>query len=311
MNPDALSALLDTLRLSSTVISRARFTAPWAVHSDPVPGALFHVVLSGEAVLTRDADRQPVRLPTGALVILPGGDAHVMAGRDRGPVVPIQAARRVEGPAGVGLVDHGGGGDEARIICGIFHLEHRAAAGLLSMLPPVLLIEHPSPTLKATLALVEAELDGHRPGVDAVLTRLCDLVFIHALRAYVAALPAHAEGLLGALGDAQVAEAMTLMHRRPAAAWSVAELARAVGLSRSSFAERFRKRVGNSPMQYLTQWRVHVALGRLADGRASTAEVAEAVGYASEDAFVRAFRRVMGQTPAAWRRGFAEAGLGA
>lgn len=308
---DALSELLSALRLSSSVISRARFTAPWAVHTDPVPGALFHVVLKGPAVLTRDSDREPIALQEGEVVILPGGCAHVMAGAERGRVVPIASARTVPGPAGVGLVDHGGGGESTRILCGLFRLQHKAAEGLLSMLPPVLRVEQPSPTLKATLALVEAELDAHRPGAEAVLTRLCDLVFIHALRAHVAALPAHAEGLLGALGDAQIAESMTLMHRHPARGWTVGDLADAVGLSRSSYAERFSALVGTPPMQYLLRWRVHVALGLLADPRKSTIEVAEAVGYSSEDAFVRAFRRVMGQTPAAWRKGWSAAGLSA
>lgn len=311
MKSDALSELLSALRLSSSVISRARFTAPWAVHTDAVPGALFHVVLSGRAVLTRDADPTPVHLEPGALVILPAGEAHTMAGVERGEVVPITSARRTPGPAGVALVDHGGGGEATRILCGIFRLQHRAAEGLLSMLPPVLRVAQPSAILQATLALVEAELDAHRPGVDAVLTRLCDLVFIHVLRAHVASLPAHAAGLLGALGDAQIAESMTLMHRRPGDDWTVAGLASAVGMSRSSFAERFARLVGTSPMQYLTRWRVHVALGALADGRSSTAEVAFSVGYSSEDAFSRAFRRVMGQTPAAWRRGFSAAGLAA
>ncbi|MCA9538625.1 MAG: helix-turn-helix transcriptional regulator, partial [Myxococcales bacterium] len=177
------------------------------------------------------------------------------------------------------------------------------------LLPPVLRVTRPSPTLKATLTLVEAELDGYRPGVSAMLTRLTDLVFIHVLRAHVASLPAHAEGLLGALGDAQVADAMTLIHRRPDEAWTVGALAEAVGLSRSAFAERFNRLVGTPPLQYLTRWRVHVALDRLADPRQSTAQVAEAVGYGSEDAFVRVFRRVMGQTPAAWRRGWQAAGI--
>lgn len=309
MHQDALSALLSALRLSSTVISRARFTEPWAVHTGPVRGALFHVIQSGEATLIRDDDPIPIALAAGEVIILPGGAAHTVAGRLPTPAIPVTAAHTRPGPAGVALVDHGGGGAETRVLCGLFRLHHEAAQGLLSMLPPVLRVERPSPLLQATLALVDAELDAHRPGAEAVLTRLCDLVFIHALRAHVAALPAHAAGLLGALGDAQIAESMTLMHHRCAHDWTIATLAEAVGLSRSSYAERFTRLVGQPPMQYLRRWRVHQALDRLTDPRASTAEVAEAVGYSSEDAFVRAFRRVMGETPAAWRRGWSLAGL--
>lgn len=309
MRADALSELLSALRLSSGVISRARFTEPWAVRTAPTRGALFHVVLDGHATLTRDVDGAPISLAAGALAILPGGCAHTMSGRAPAPVVPIGAARATPGPAGVALVDHGGGGAPTRVLCGVFHLQHAAAAGLLSLLPPVLRVAHPSPVLRATLALVEAELDHRHPGAEAVLTRLCDLVFVHALRAHLEALPARAEGLLGALGDAQIAEALTLLHRDPARAWTIATLARAVGLSRSSFAERFTRLVGDPPMHYLLRWRVHRALDALTDSRLSTAEIADAVGYASEDAFVRAFRRVMGETPAAWRRGWAAAGL--
>lgn len=309
MQQDALSALLSALRLSSTVISRARFTEPWAVHTGPVRGALFHVIQSGAATLTRDDEPTPMPIAAGEVIILPRGSAHTVAGRVPTEAIPITTARTLPGPAGVALVDHGGGGAETRVLCGLFRLHHDAAQGLLSMLPPVLRVERPSPLLQATLALVDAELDAHRPGAEAVLTRLCDLVFIHALRAHVAALPAHAAGLLGALGDAQIAESMTLMHHRCAHDWTIATLAEAVGLSRSSYAERFTRLVGQPPMQYLRRWRVHQSLDRLTDPRASTAEVAEAVGYSSEDAFVRAFRRVMGETPAAWRRGWSLAGL--
>lgn len=300
---DPLSELLGALRLESSVISVGHFSAPWAVHAGQVPAALFHAVLEGEACLHRDGDADPIALGAGEVAVLTGGDPHVMrcAGASP-PAVPVRSVPRIAGPGGAAVVTHGGGGARTRILCGTFNMQHAAADGLLSMLPPVLHMRTDAPALRATLTLLAAETEAWRPGAGAAITRLIDLLFIHLLRTYVADLPSHVSGLLGALSDAQVAQAMSLVHRSPAHPWTVGELAQQVGLSRSSFAARFAEWVGVPPMTYLARWRAHVAVRLLRDDSLSVAEVAEQVGYSAEDAFVRAFRRVMDTTPARWRR---------
>lgn len=300
---DPLSELLGALRLESSVISVGHFSAPWAVHTGRVPAALFHAVLEGRARLFRDGDPSPIALSEGEVAVLAGGDAHVMCGADARPVAtPVRALSASQGPGGAAVVEHGGGGERTRILCGTFSMQHAAADGLLSMLPAVLHMRTDAPTLRATLTLLAAETEAWRPGAGAAITRLIDLLFIHLLRTYVADLPSHVSGLLGALSDAQVAQAMSLIHRNPAQSWTVAGLAQQVGLSRSSFAARFTEWVGVPPMTYLARWRAHVAVRLLRDEALSVAEVAEQVGYSAEDAFVRAFRRVMDTTPARWRR---------
>lgn len=300
---DPLSELLGALRLESSVISVGHFSAPWAVHTGAVPAAIFHAVLDGQCCLHRDGDPAPILLQEGEVAVLAGGDAHVMRCVTDWPTpTPIVDLASVPGPGGAAVVTHGGGGARARVLCGTFNMQHAAADGLLSMLPAVLHMNTAAPTLRATLTLLAAETEAWRPGAGAAITRLIDLLFIHLLRTYVADLPRHVTGLLGALSDAQVAQAMSLIHRQPARGWTVAELARQVGLSRSSFAARFAAWVGVPPMTYLTRWRAHVAARLLLDDGLSVAEVAEQVGYSAEDAFVRAFRRVMDVTPARWRR---------
>jgi AraC-like DNA-binding protein len=298
---DPLSDLLGALRLESSMISMGFFTAPWAVSTEPLSFPVFHAVLEGQAWLLRPGE--PLLLGPGDVVVLASGDGHCLSSAPAGvSEVSVRSLPRQVAPGGAVRVEHGGGGSLTRILCGTFRMQHAAAEGLLSLLPRVLRLPTAGPELAATLQLMAAELTAFRPGAAAAITRLIDLLFIHLLRREVADLPTNAQGLLGALGDAQVAQAMTLMHRRPAEGWSVASLADQVGLSRSSFAARFTERVGLPPLAYLTRWRIHTAARLLQDDRLSTAEVAERVGYSAEDAFVRAFRRVMGVTPSVWRR---------
>jgi AraC-like DNA-binding protein len=299
---DPLSELLGALRLESSVISVGHFDGDWAVRSERVDRALFHAVLDGTCCLHRDGGT-PLRLSAGQVAVLSAGDAHVMRALDAvRPPRSVRALPGMAGPGGARVVRWSDNPPQTRILCGTFSMQHPAADGLLSMLPPVLHMRTDTPSLQATLTLLAAETEAWRPGAGAAITRLIDLLFIHLLRHHVAELPAHVSGLLGALSDAQVAQAMSLMHRAPAHPWTVAALAQQVGLSRSAFAARFAEWVGVPPMAYLTQWRAHVAVRLLRDEKLSVAAVAEQVGYSAEDAFVRAFRRVMQQTPARWRR---------
>lgn len=303
---DPLSELLASLRLSSCILSRGEFTAPWSVESRPLADAVFHAVTTGTAWVRRRGAAKALPLATGEIVVLPRGDGHVMSSDPTLQPVSISQVPSRRGAGDVAIVEYGGGGALTRIICGTFRLQHVAADSLLGLLPRVMRVDRNNPHARwidLTLGMLEQELLSTQAGADAAVTRLTDVLFVHLLRSHVSQLPPGTTGLLGALGDAQIGRALGLIRRAPAERWTVASMARAVGLSRSTFAARFVELVGEPPTQHLTRWRMQCAADRLRHSAGlSTIEVAEGVGYQSEDAFVRAFRRFMGCTPAAYRR---------
>lgn len=288
------------------MLSRASLSAPWSVGSVGSEGAIFHAVLTGTAWVHRHGDAAPRQLHEGEIVVLPGGDAHAMSSAPHLPPTPLREIPRTTGDGGVVHFSFGGGGAPTRIICGSFRLQHLAADGLLGLLPRTLTVDRDNPHARwidLTLAMIEQELAAVSAGADAAITRLTDVLFVHLLRSHVSDLPPGTRGLLGALSDAQIARSVGLMRGSPAERWTVGSLARAVGLSRSTFAARFTALVGEPPMQHLTRWRMLCAADTFSHhSQLSTIEVAAQVGYLSEDAFVRAFRRVHGCTPALWRR---------
>ena len=194
-------------------------------------------------------------------------------------------------------------------MCGAFHF---AAAGdhpLLSALPPVVHVRGeggaPLPWLRTHLEALACEARSGRPGGAAMIARLSEVLFVHAIRAQLAELPAGSRGWLGALRDPALARVVALIHRHPERGWTVAALAREAGLSRSQFAERFAATVGHPPLTYLAQWRMHRGRALLREGGLRVGEVARRVGYGSEAAFSTAFRRSAGVAPGAYRRGVA------
>jgi AraC-like DNA-binding protein len=211
-------------------------------------------------------------------------------------------------PAYGEVVQHryGGGGAVTRIACGYFAIDRRLCRGLLAALPRIVRVDASDGDLRSWLHtymhMRAAERSGWRPGGDCVLSKLSELMFVEAVRRYVDALPPGRTGWLAGLRDPHVGHALGLIHQSPARPWTVAGLGRAVGLSRSALAERFTALIGQPPMQYLTQWRLTLAAHRLQVSQRPAAAVAEEVGYDSEAAFSRAFKREFGLPPAAWRR---------
>jgi AraC-like DNA-binding protein len=302
---DPLSELLASLRISSSILSQGDFSAPWAVQTKPLGDPVFHAVVTGTAWVHREGDADAQPLEAGEIVVLPRGDGHVMSSAPNLPPISIAdvPARR---SGNVALVEFGGGGAATRIICGTFRLQHIAADSLLSLLPPLLRVGRDNPHgrwIEVTLGMLEQELRGTQAGADATVTRLTDILFVHVLRSHVSELAPGTRGLLGALRDAQIARAVALIHRTPDQRWTLNLMAREVGLSRSVFSARFTELVGAPFTQHLTRWRMQSAADAISlDASLSTMELAERVGYQSEDAFVRAFRRHMGCTPAKYRR---------
>jgi len=204
------------------------------------------------------------------------------------------------------ILRHGGGGSPTVLICGAVRFDHPAARNLVQILPDTIHIDASSfpqfDWMQSALRLMGAEARQLRPGGEAVMTRLADILVVQGIRAWIETDPAARGGWLGALHDAQIGRAIALIHRDPARAWTVASLADEVAMSRSAFAARFTELVGEPAMQYVTRWRMHVALDALKHEGANVAELADRLSYRSEAAFARAFKRVIGVPPGAVKR---------
>ena len=314
---DALSEVLKVLKLTSGLFLEAEFTAPWCIDSAPgredvrhiLPDAehvsIYHLVTEGRCRAALP-DGAPVQLSAGDLIMFPHGDGHLL-GSDL-QLAPVGAELLVEPSAEGGLarIRHGGGGERTRFVCGFLACDKRLCRPLLGALPRILRVElgdgPAAAWITATLRHGASETHAPRPGSEALLGRLSELLFVEAIRHYTASLPPEQLGWLAGLRDPHVGRALALLHADPAHDWEVEALARQAGLSRSALNERFNALIGEPPMQYLTGWRLALASQALASSNDAVARIAERVGYDSEAAFNRAFKREFGIPPAAWRR---------
>jgi AraC-like DNA-binding protein len=305
MTDDLLSDLLADLRLESTMYCMIEGSAPWGVAYPGDRHAAFHVVTAGECVL-EVAGRAPLRLLAGDFVVLPRATPHVLRGAVPARAEAVEALMARPGALEDGVARVGGGGERAAYLCGGFAFGARRDHPLLAALPEVMHVKSEQgarlPWLESHLAAVACETRSRRPGAGLVLARLSDVLFVHAIRAFLAELPDGATGWVGALRDPPLARALGLMHRQPERPWTVESLARQVGMSRSGFAARFAAVVGQPPLSYLAAWRVFRAKSLLRDGSSRLAGIAGQLGYGSEAAFSTAFKRVTGIAPGAYRR---------
>jgi AraC-like DNA-binding protein/mannose-6-phosphate isomerase-like protein (cupin superfamily) len=294
---DTLSELLRSLRVQSTVFCLAELGAPWGFSVPRRRVASFHLVLAGEAWLTRE-DADPLHLGRGDVAIVPRGDPHELRDAPGSPVTAIEAEYG-DGPSWE--VRLGGDGARAELMCGGFALDR--VHPLVSALPAVVHVTardgSPPEWLAATLELLRGELPACPPGAEAVVTKITDVFLAHAIRAHVLE---HDGDTLAALADPQVAAAVRAIHERPEHPWTVRELAARVALSRSALAARFREVVGEPPMRYVTRCRLIKAAELLRDTDAPLGAVARASGYVSEVSLSKAFSRWFGVAPGAYRR---------
>lgn len=302
---DPLGEALHFLRMSGTFYARSEFTAPWGLAIPPFPNSMvFHVVVEG-ACLVEVPGAEPHRLEAGDLALLPHGQGHVLISDRAAPVADLFALPRVEVHDRYELLRHGGGGAATTLICAVVRFDHPAARQLAGLLPRVIRVqEWDSPQLEwlqSTLRLMADEARQLRPGGETVVTRLADVLIIQTIRAWIEKDPDARTGWLAALQDPQVGRALALFHRDPSRPWTVASLASEAAMSRSAFAARFTALVGEPAIQYVTRWRMYVALDRLKDSDTSLAQLAEGLGYQSEAAFSRAFKRIVGLSPGAAR----------
>ncbi len=313
---DALSETLRVVRLVGAIFIQARFTAPWCYNSplaDTVapflePGAervvIFHLITEGECYAEM-SDGTTTHLVAGDAVLFPQGHAHLMNSAPGVPPAqgkPLDAvlARRPR------QISYGGGGAATRLVCGYLACDERLARMLLGGLPPLVRVNvrgsNAGAWLEASLRYALAEARSPRPGGAGVLAKLAEVLFIEVLRVYMNEHHEGARGWLAGVSDRIVGAALAAIHKNPAQPWTVEELARSAGTSRSVLAERFHALVGSTPMQYVTQWRMLLAANLLARGNLSLTRIAEDVGYQTDTAFSRAFRREFGAPPATWRK---------
>jgi AraC-like DNA-binding protein len=316
---DALSDVLRVAHLTGGVFLHADFFAPWCLsarvapeHCAPTLGPashliLYHYVIDGEFRIRVDGeDGAGLAIRTGEVVLLPRNDLHLM-GSDLD--LPPVAGRDVIRPAnhgGLYTIRHGGDGRRTRIICGYLGCTSAKGNPVISTLPPLLKlnVEHGGAAewIRSTFQYAAEEVFAGRPGSGTVLAKLSELLFVEAVRRYAETLPDGQGGWLAGLRDPFVARALALLHGDITRRWTVDDLGREAGLSRSALADRFIRLIGVPPMHYLAGWRMQVATERLRSTSASLAQVAELVGYDSEAAFSRAFKKTFGAAPATWRR---------
>jgi AraC-like DNA-binding protein len=315
MPSDPLGQALHHLRMSGAFYCRTELTAPWGLTLPPMPGHLwFHVVTSGALQLEGSEDR-PVPLQPGDLALVTQGAGHALRSEPGVAAPGVLDLEREAVSDRYEVLRHGGGGTLTRLMCGAVRFDHPAARNLVAALPELIRIEALSTPdverMQATLGLIAAETFRPQPGGEAVITRLADVLVIQAIRAWIETDPNARTGWLGALRDPQIGQALALVHAEPTRAWTVASLAREVAMSRSAFAARFTELVGEPAMQYVTNLRMRAAVNALSEDGATVAELADKLGYRSQAAFARAFKRVVGVAPGQVRRRAADPLAGA
>ena len=333
MSRDTLSDVLRTVRLEGAVFFYVSGGREWAAESPAskdiarsvMPGAehvmQYHLITRGTC-WAGIVGQSPVRLSEGDVVLFPHGDAHVMssapgmrAGFDPAFFKDATIGRfplRIgyEGTSGPSLTPPDASW-ETTIVCGFISCDLRPFNPLIAALPHMLVLSTggSGAWIAQFLQQVVTESNAERPGGEALLARMSEMLFVDAVRRHMEGAARDATGWLAGLRDRHVGKALALLHDEPARLWTIDDLGRKVGLSRSALHERFTEFVGLPPMQYLAQWRMQLAAGLLRSSNATVAAIAQEVGYESEAAFARAFKRLVGTPPAAWRRSLRETGV--
>jgi AraC-like DNA-binding protein len=319
---DTLSDVLRIARLKGGVFLHAQFTEPWCITAQVAPQLCspfigpverlipYHYVVEGELVITTEQPgAEQYRLGPGEVVLMPHNDVHLMGSEINRHPVSAGEVIQPRDSSGLFSIEHGGGGKSTRVVCGFLGCDGADNNPVLSTLPPLLVLDVDegggAEWIRSTFQFAADEVAAGRPGSEAVLAKLSELLFVEAIRRYAETLPEGQTGWLAGLRDPYVARALGLLHGDVARAWTIDELAREVGLSRSALADRFVKLLGMAPIQYLAHWRMQLASQELRNTSASLAQIAVAVGYDSDAAFSRAFKKAFGTAPASWRKNIA------
>jgi AraC-like DNA-binding protein len=310
--------VLSRVRVQGAIFLHGRYTEPWAYRSVPgqdaaallAPGAprvlLFHVVAAGRCWVRLESRDGAVRhwAEAGDVIVLPYGDTHAMGGAEDAELVEFRTLMEPPPWEEMPYVQLGAGGDPTHVVCGYFRCDDPLFDPAMRALPPLFVVRPDDAAAAWVAASIEfATGQITRVGTDRfeAPTVLPQLLLVEVLKLHLASAPATEVGFVRALHDPVVAPAMALIHREPARKWSVADLAAAVNVSASSLDDRFREAMGIPPIRYLTGWRMHLAQDLLTGTELGVAAIARRVGYESEEAFSRAFKRKYAVAPSAWR----------
>lgn len=303
---DPLGQVLHMLRLNGTLYCRAELAAPWGVALPRMDKSLLFVAIISGAGWMRLPGAEPVLVREGSMVVLPRGTPIDLVSAPQQHAVPLfdlpanKVSERYE------MMTISGGGAVTRAMTGVVSFDDVSAGRLVELLPEVLVVDRWHATasgwLRSTLDLISHEAAALKPGGEAVITRLADILIIQAIRTWLDNAPEAQTGWLAALRDAQLGRALAVIHNNPAEDWTLERLARIAGMSRSGFAARFADMVGQPAMRYLTDWRLQRARLSIIGGRDSIGQVARTAGYQSEAAFGRAFKQFFGESPGSLRR---------
>ncbi|MBU3006132.1 AraC family transcriptional regulator [Paraglaciecola arctica] len=304
----AIGRLLDKMSLESVFCTHSILTLPWGIEMPQLDNCMmFHLVISGQVQLTTNTEKYD--LSAGEFVLLPRGEGHKFSCGTSNFYTPLAdlpieiVSDRYE------KLCFGGSGPQTVMLCGAIVFKHPLTLRLLDMLPTSILVKQDSKryeALKSVVRLIELETTQPQGGSTGAISRLADLLVITCLREYIENQETSELSWLGALEDSRISKAIELVHEQPSRHWNLEELSAQVGMSRTSFTGEFKRLVGSSPMEYLTEWRMSLAYGDLQNTKSSILAIALDYGYQSESAFSRAFKRTIGTSPSAIRKQLVE-----
>lgn len=300
MSDDVLTATLAHFGMDGVFYCVSEMNEPWGTLLPPMPGTvMFHLLTEGRAVVDIDGDR--IDLAVGDLLLIPHGAGHTIRSSGDAPATPLFDHPRIEVADNYERIRIDGEGASATLICGALAFTDLAVGRMMASLPSVLRAEQGTGWLRAVLDVMADECRSPAAGSAVVTARLADVLVVHTVRAWLERADPQ-RGWVAGVRDPHLGRALTAFHTDPARRWDLPALAAEAGLSRTAFAARFSEMLGESPMAYVTSWRMDLAAALLEEGELTAARVAARVGYTSEAAFSRAFRRLKGTTPGRWRR---------
>ena len=311
--------LLNTLRMESAFYTNSNLTRPWAVKMPPMSNCMiFHIVLEGSAEFC--VEDSTFTLQTGDFVLFPKGDGHLLSDGQCKTITPLAELPIKNITERYETLSFGGDGEACKLVCGAMLFQHPLAIKILGILPPFIIIHHGSHDsagdsandsirssvniVNSVADLLKSEAQTVSVGSEAVISRLADILVIATMRQYLSELDDSQTGWLNALDDDRIGKSLQLIHDQPDKHWSLEELATAVGMSRTSFAQQFKKLVGNTPMDYLMEWRMSLAYSSLQLTKKTVLTIALDIGYQSEATFSRAFKKVIGRSPIEVRKAY-------
>ena len=306
---DPLAELLHLLKMHSVFYTHSELSAPWGFEIPAIDNSLmFHLVVEGRCEI--DLGQETQVLDVGDFLLLPQGKGHRLFDLPSSPCplyfdLPVkQVSEFYE------TLNYGGNGPRTVLLCGAVGFHHPLAKRLIEAMPMSIRIESgkqgANHSLQQLIKMLADETLGLELGGEAVMTRLADILVVHALRSWLRSADAPAQGWLAALSDGCLSKAMLAIHQHPENAWTVDSLAKQAGMSRTIFSERFKASVGETPLNYLTQWRMELAKSKLYSTTDSILDIALGLGYQSEAAFSRAYKKAMGVAPSHQRKAYLE-----